>query len=149
MKTIEQTFRENLIRLRGKRTQAQIAEIAGIPTRSYQNAELNGVIPQGPNRQAIARALGVEELDLFVDPLRHSPSRDITVTQALEIVQNALSAALAPPPGVDIDDFAEIMRALRFEPRLMTAFLASASAVLDDLGVEDEKKLRSGGNKRG
>lgn len=61
-------FADNLRRLRGKRTQAEIAEAADIPLRSYQHAE-SGIIPQGPNRTAIARALGAAgETELFLDP---------------------------------------------------------------------------------
>lgn len=68
MKTIEEVFIFNLRRLRGSRTQAEIAESAGIPLRSYQRAEY-GDIPQGPNRQAIARAFGLDsETALFIDP---------------------------------------------------------------------------------
>lgn len=66
MKTLEEIFVENLRRFRGDRTQAEIAERAGIPLRSYQHAE-GGAIPQGPNRTAIAQALGVKESALFVD----------------------------------------------------------------------------------
>lgn len=67
MVTLEEVFKANLKRLRGNRTQAEIAESAGIPLRSYQHAE-SGIVPQGPNRQAIARALGVQETTLFMDP---------------------------------------------------------------------------------
>lgn len=58
---------ENLRKLRGTRTQAEVAEMAGIPLRSYQNVEINGAIPQGPNLTAIAKALGVPETRLFLD----------------------------------------------------------------------------------
>lgn len=67
MRTLEEVFKENLKRLRGRRTQAEVAEAAGIPLRSYQHAE-SGIIPQGPNRTAIAAALGVgRETELFLD----------------------------------------------------------------------------------
>ena len=73
MKTIQEIFIANLKRLRGERTQAVIAEIAGIPLRSYQNAEINGAIPQGPNLAAIAKAFGVPETHLFVDSVEFVP----------------------------------------------------------------------------
>lgn len=93
MKTIEEIFRKNLIRLRGSRTQALIAELAGIPLRSYQHVESTGAIPQSPNRMAIAKALGVEEVDLFVDLDRYGPIRELYPEEAIiilsEFVRNA------------------------------------------------------------
>lgn len=86
MKTIEEIFKKNLIRLRGERTQAKIAEDAGIPLRSYQHVESTGAIPQSPNRRAIAKALGVEESDLFVDLERYGPIRPIYPEEALSIL---------------------------------------------------------------
>lgn len=86
MKTIEEIFRKNLIRLRSDRTQAAIAEAAGVPLRSYQHVESTGAIPQSPNRQAIAKALGVEEADLFVDLDRYGPVRPLYPEEALAIL---------------------------------------------------------------
>jgi transcriptional regulator with XRE-family HTH domain len=89
LKTLEEVFIHNLKRYRGKRTQAEIAEAAGIPLRSYQHAE-GGAIPQGPNRAAIAEALGVQETELFLDPDLTSP----TPRQALEVIAKALGTQL-------------------------------------------------------
>ena len=97
MKSLEEIFRANLIRLRGPRTQAAIAELAGIPLRSYQNVEVNGSIPQGPNRRAIANALGVPESHLFVDPHEFVPVDVVDPITALAIVANALHEARRRP----------------------------------------------------
>jgi transcriptional regulator with XRE-family HTH domain len=86
VETLEEIFKKNLVRLRRGRTQAEVAELAGIPERSYQNAKLNGVIPQAKNRMAIAKAFGVDELDLFVDPDRYVKNTGISALQALEVL---------------------------------------------------------------
>jgi transcriptional regulator with XRE-family HTH domain len=65
VKNIQDVFSANLRRLRGGRTQAEIAESAGVSPATYQRAE-NGVIPQ--KLADVARALGVAETDLFLDP---------------------------------------------------------------------------------
>lgn len=74
VKTIREVFSNNLIRLRGIRTQARIAEIANISLGGYQKAE-NGTIPQEKTLAKIAKALNVSESILFLDPdLSPNPS---------------------------------------------------------------------------
>lgn len=103
MKAIEEIFRANLLRLRGGRTQAIIAELAGLPLPTYRNIEVKGAIPQAPNRGAIARAFGVPESHLFVDLDEFMPGSgsEISPMAAWEIVGKALAelvpASLAAP----------------------------------------------------
>ena len=86
MKTIEEIFRENLVKLRGRRTQAEVAEAADIPLRSYQHVESTGAIPQSPNRLAIAKALGVHESYLFVDHTQYGTQKIHSPKEALKIL---------------------------------------------------------------
>ena len=72
--TYREVFAQNLRRLRGKRTQHEAAEFCGIPFVSYQRAE-NGDIPRDPNLSAIAKAYGLPEAHLFVDPSEFAPFR--------------------------------------------------------------------------
>lgn len=97
MKTLEEVFKKNLKRLRGARTQAAIAEAADIPLRSYQHAE-SGIIPQGPNRTAITKALGVStELELFMDPeLRAKPSIRAQLFELIAGLNESQAEALLP-----------------------------------------------------
>lgn len=88
MKTIKEVFSHNLKHFRGSRTQAEIAEKAGIPVRSYQNMEW-GTIPQEANLDAIARALGVQPTALFLDP---DYSLDPNPIYALEIIRGAFES---------------------------------------------------------
>lgn len=67
MKNIKEVLSQNLRRLRGGRTQSEIAESAGIPFRTYQDAE-GGRIPRAENLSAIAKALNVSEVELFLEP---------------------------------------------------------------------------------
>jgi len=109
--TIQEIFIANLKRLRGKRTQADIAEAAGIPLRSYQNAEINGAIPQGPNLAAIASVYGIPETHLFVNPAEFVRADESLNTlrlsligrlatlndrQTLEIIRDVLDGADTP-----------------------------------------------------
>lgn len=66
LRTLEEVFAENLRKFRGTRTQAELAELVGTPLVTYQRWEA-GSIPQGPNRAALIKALGVPETHLFVD----------------------------------------------------------------------------------
>lgn len=91
MKTIEQIFKNNLIRLRGARSQADVAEAAGIPLRSYQRCEY-GDIPHGKNRRAIAKALKVPESALFVDPEEYQAVSENDVDSALEMLTRFVNA---------------------------------------------------------
>lgn len=82
MKTIEDIFGENLRRLRGERSQAAIAEKAGMHVVSYQRCE-SGTIPHRPNLEAIIRALGTEEFELFVDRTHYVPREAIEIQDGL------------------------------------------------------------------
>jgi transcriptional regulator with XRE-family HTH domain len=86
VKTIEEVFSENLKRLRGDRTQAYIAELAGVPLRSYQKSEALQ-LPRPDNRRAIARAFGVSEAELFLDPaLASRPAAVPAKVRLLELI---------------------------------------------------------------
>lgn len=121
MKTIEEVFSDNLRRLRGSRSQAAVAEMADIPLRSYQRAE-NGDIPHGPNRTAIANALGVQETQLFVDasnPATLSESRWL-INRALDLYEKLESRiglevleALASIDADQVPFLLEIIRTTR------------------------------------
>lgn len=94
MKTIRDVFISNLIRLRGERTQEQVAEGAGIPVRSYQRAEY-GEIPQTPNLKAIAKSLGVPETHLFVDMEEFQPGRPDPRLELLRLIPDLEKDAAA------------------------------------------------------
>jgi transcriptional regulator with XRE-family HTH domain len=90
LKTIREVFSANLVRLRGERTQQQIADLAGIPFPSYRDCEY-GKVPQPANLAAIAKAFGVAESALFLDPDLTAP----TPQQAIEVLTR-LVASLTP-----------------------------------------------------
>lgn len=138
MKTLEEIFRVNLIRLRGSRTQAAIAELAGIPLRSYQHVESTGAIPQGPNRTAIARALAVEEGELFVDRHRYGPRRDISAREAWEVLGKALDRMENPIPSVGASQhpsMARLIAAVEADPSIVDLL----EMVVDETGPDEEK----------
>lgn len=89
LKTIKEVFKSNLRRLRGDRTQADMASLAGIPFPSYRAFEY-GRIPQGENLAALAAALGVSETALFLDP---DLVREPTPEQALEVIRRLVEAS--------------------------------------------------------
>lgn len=135
LKTLEEVFKDNLKRLRGRRTQAEIAEAAGIPLRSYQHAE-SGVIPQGPNRTAIARALGASrETELFMDPDLSS----MDAGQALKVIARELESRPARDPIAE--------RVARLTPTARAQLEAALGAIEESLppheklGKKDEKAL--------
>lgn len=83
---MKEVFAANLRKLRGNRTQAELAELANIPFRTYQNLEGGTYWPEYKNVRAIAAALGVPETRLFKDPdLEASPE------EALEVLRKRLS----------------------------------------------------------
>lgn len=92
-------FACNLKQLRGRRTQADIAEAANIPLRSYQHAE-SGIIPQQPNREAIAKAFGVPTNALFIDSkLSTGPVvREVSAAEALEVLRRFVEGRQGIPP---------------------------------------------------
>jgi hypothetical protein len=68
--------------------------------RSYQHAE-SGIIPQQPNREAIAKALGVTNPNaLFIDPtlVEHSITREISPKEALEVLRRFIEDSKEMPP---------------------------------------------------
>ena len=68
LETIDKVLSFNVRKYRGKRSQATIADAAGLPLRTYQRYE-NGVLPRRRSHLvALARALGVNETALFLDP---------------------------------------------------------------------------------
>lgn len=135
LKTLEEIFKNNLLHLRAERTQSAIAELAGIPLRSYQRCEY-GDIPQGPNRLAIAKALRVEEGDLFVDRDRFM-MKNISPEDALEIVSQALRTRSAAPslsPRI-----ASLVSAIEAEPSL----LDDVETLVGTLASPKKTKLRA------
>lgn len=134
MDTIRDLFSANLRRLRGKRTQADIAEVAKIPFRTYQNMEA-GVIPQEATLRAVAQAFGVPETTLFQDPnaatihpaaeemLELAVRRVLSVGGATPLAQ--LAALLARVPAdvlamlaqADESALCRVRQALAFDPQ--------------------------------
>jgi transcriptional regulator with XRE-family HTH domain len=85
----EQVFAFRLRQLRGKKKQAQIAELLDIPLRTYVNLEQGAVLPHPDNRKKIADFYGVKETFLFLDPDLAEPNP--------EQIASALATALAEP----------------------------------------------------
>lgn len=68
LETIDKVLSFNVRKFRGKRSQSAVADAAGLPLRTYQRYE-NGVLPRRRRHLvALARALGVSETALFLDP---------------------------------------------------------------------------------
>lgn len=135
LKSLEEVFKANLLRLRGSRTQADIAELAGIPLRSYQNVEANGAIPQGPNRKAIAQALGVPETHLFVDLAEFSAgAASVTPSEALAVLEKAINS-WESPSTVD-PRIARLLAAIDSNP----AILEKIETLIDALSPADKKE---------
>lgn len=86
--TLEKVFAHNIRKLRGKQTQAEMAERLDMPLRTYQKFEA-GNIPQAATRHELALKLGVPETALFLDPELSAP----TAAQVCDV----LSAALQNP----------------------------------------------------
>lgn len=81
--TLEEVFAHNLRTLRGALTQAEMAERAGVPLRSYQKMESAEVVPHADTRKMLASNLGVSEPSPFLDPDLTEP----TPEQALEVLR--------------------------------------------------------------
>jgi len=98
VKDIESVFAHNLRELRGKLTQEQVCEGAGIPYPTYQRME-SGKIPQEHNLKAIARFYGVPETRLFLDPdllpKTIGASELRAISSQLDVLKAQVSAALA------------------------------------------------------
>lgn len=90
MKSIKDILSHNIKRLRGDRTQTEMAEIAGIPMRTYQNAEA-GSIPHFSTLAALAKAFRVPETELFLDQSLLRP-REPSPQEIVAIVHDALEA---------------------------------------------------------
>lgn len=67
MESIRQILGFNLRLLRGDRTQAELAEVLGLPLRSYQRIESGVAFPQESTLKQITTKLGVSESALFQD----------------------------------------------------------------------------------
>lgn len=87
---LEWVLSENLRRLRkarGFRTQEAFAEAAGIPFRTYQDAERGKSWPEKKNLEKIAAALGVAETHLFIC---QNESPRPSLEQALAVIRDEL-----------------------------------------------------------
>jgi transcriptional regulator with XRE-family HTH domain len=83
LETINKVFALNLRNLRGDRNQEEIAELAKVPTRTYQRYEA-GVLPKRRQITArLARALKVPESRLFLDP---DAMPKVTPAQAVDVI---------------------------------------------------------------
>lgn len=102
LETIEKVFAHNLRVLRGKSTQADMAERLSMPLRTYQKFEAAQVIPQAETRRQLADKLGVPETRLFQDP-------DLARVPGADLLREAL-ALLAP---LDQDQLYDTLRFLR------------------------------------
>lgn len=85
LRTIEEVIAYHLKRLRGDNTQSDMAELLGLPLRSYQYLE-KGSVPRPETRRLIAEKLGISETELFLDPDLSSPTAD----QVSEVISLAL-----------------------------------------------------------
>jgi transcriptional regulator with XRE-family HTH domain len=65
--SIRKVFSFNLRMLRSDRTQAAMAELLGMPLRSYQRLESAEAFPQEATLEQITSKLGVTEESLFQD----------------------------------------------------------------------------------
>lgn len=59
--------RVNLIKVRGKRPQKQIAEMCGVAQQTYNHWELGRATPPAEKMVVLERALGVPKEELFFD----------------------------------------------------------------------------------
>lgn len=91
LRTIEEVVAYHLRRLRGDSTQSEMADILGIPLRTY-NALENGQIPRPETRKIIAQKLGITETELFLDPDLMRPP---TPADALEVLSEFVKKNLA------------------------------------------------------
>lgn len=129
LKTIKQVFASNLRLFRGKRTVEEIAEAADIPYRTYQEME-TGRMSRPKNIAAVAKALGVPETRLFLDPdlLDVRP----TVQTALKVVQEHIEMT-----GVIIQKDSSLKRQIaRFTPDQMKKLELAIEAILSGESLE-------------
>lgn len=105
LETTREIFSFNLKRLRGDRTQRDIAEAVDVSLASYQRME-SGVIPRTPGIfPALAKAFSTPERELFRDPdMKPTPE------QALQVLADALGIK-TPKPEVALPK-REIIRRL-------------------------------------
>lgn len=116
LKTIREVLSHNLETLRGDRTQAEMAELAGIPFRTYQGAEY-GAMPKPETLAAIAKALGVPESKLFEVPRKATPAEEQEVLD--RAIEGLKFIALLTPaqrrifdilPSVDDEQAARLLK---------------------------------------
>lgn len=94
LETIDKVLAYNVRKLRGKRSQAEVAEAAGLPLRTYQRYE-NGVLPRRRRHLvALAKAFGVSETVLFIDPDLTRPTPQQAIDVLTELVKKNLPNAL-------------------------------------------------------
>lgn len=91
---LKELISTNLKTLRGKRyTQEKLAEIAGIPPRTYINIEGGNSWPELANIEAIAGVLGIKEATVFADPSLVIKAPRPTPIEALKIIEEAVKRA--------------------------------------------------------
>lgn len=93
LRTIEEVVAYHLRRLRGQSTQSEMADMLGIPLRTY-NALENGQIPRPETRRIIAQKLGIGETELFLDPDLTKPPN---AGAALEVLSEFVKKNLPKP----------------------------------------------------
>lgn len=144
--SIEKVFSENLRRLRGERTQAEIAELAGVPLRSYQKAEAEQ-IPRPENRRALVRAFGLKsETELFVDPDLFPSAPSPTPAEALEVLAREIGKPKLVLSPVAAELVAAITDASGDEAKM--ALLAGRVGEILGLDLSVQKAKRLADNKR-
>lgn len=93
MRSIKEVFSSNLRKLRGDRTQAEVAEAANIALRTLQKLE-SGQLPREENLMGLAKAFDVPETQLYFD---EDLVRQPGPAEALKILAEALNIE---PPNV-------------------------------------------------
>ena len=71
MPNLTESLSFNLKRLRkekGIKTQEQLAELSGVLLNNIKRAEAGYLIPETKNLEKLAKALDVDETELFLDP---------------------------------------------------------------------------------
>lgn len=135
VKNIEEVISLRMRELRGKRTQAEMAEILNIPFRTYQTIE-SGSIPRSETRKTISETLNISETYLFLDPDLTSPTTD----QALDVLEKALNSR-EKPTELLTPDLARALKLLSENPDILDGVLAEAD--LMDLRPDKSKSRRA------
>ncbi len=151
LKSIDKILSGNIRRLRklrGKMTQAELAEAAGIPFRTLQSIEYGDSWPERINLEAIAHGLNVHPLELFRDfeslPEAAPAPRSVTPEEALAVLAEAIKTPASSSVGIPSEIAARVSRL----PLDLQKELEAALRPLERKAEEDSarKPLKNEGN---